>query len=53
MYSGENKPATLAGFDPQGAQQAPQRATDGTTGSEGGPALEVIEMANGETIWFV
>lgn len=45
MYSGESK-HTSAVVDDTGTERDPE----GTTAQEA-PAVEVIEMANGETIW--
>ncbi|KAF8557337.1 hypothetical protein OG21DRAFT_1457871 [Imleria badia] len=47
MYSGESK-HTSAVVDDAGTEREP----DGTAVQEG-PAVEVIEMANGETIWQI
>ncbi|KAI0781338.1 hypothetical protein BD413DRAFT_600720 [Trametes elegans] len=50
MYGGENKGQLLSAESPgAGSSQAQQRETV----SEPGPALEVIELANGETIWSI
>jgi hypothetical protein len=45
MYAGESKAANSAG------NEGPDVST--LTNSESGPALEVVELANGETIWLV
>lgn len=47
MYSGESK-HTSAVVDDAGTEHN----QDGSAAQEG-PAIEVIEMANGETIWYV
>jgi hypothetical protein len=41
MYSGDTRAATIAAAD------------DGQVSQETQPALEVIELANGETVWCV
>ena len=41
MYAGENKASNSAAND----------GPDMSANSESGPALEVVELANGETIW--
>lgn len=38
---------------PNGSQSAPAEAGSSTQREEHGPALEVIELANGETIWSI
>jgi hypothetical protein len=48
MYTGDAKSAGSLGNDLLGA---PRSNADGQVNSESGPALELIEMANGETIW--
>lgn len=45
MYSGESRHTSTAVDD-----TVTDRDPDGTAISEG-PAVEVIEMANGETVW--
>lgn len=46
MYAGDSRVASAVSGDGQNDY-------DGLRPSESGPALEVIEMANGETIWCV
>jgi hypothetical protein len=56
MYAGDSKAPTSAANDAHGvipSQSSRNLDPDHLTGSESGPALEVIEMANGETIWYV
>jgi hypothetical protein len=48
MYTGDAKSAVSHGNDLHGAARL---NADGQVNSESGPALELIEMANGETIW--
>ena len=48
MYSGDSRAASSANADAAGPSSQGDEAP-----SEGGPALEVIEYADGETIWFV
>ena len=52
MYSGESRVSSMVPVDPNGPvdQQNP-KAEQGAADS--GPALEVIQLANGETIWSV
>lgn len=49
MYAGDGRTQNAGILDAQGGN-GPQAAQTGTI-PEAGPALEVIEMANGETIW--
>jgi len=49
MYAGDNKPAIVINSDLQASSSSPHPDIN----SESGPALEVIEMANGETIWSI
>ena len=52
MYAGDSRPPGQGMGDPHVLNATPS-STDLPPSSESGPALEVIEMANGETIWFV
>lgn len=45
MYAGDSRVTSNVPGEGQGDY-------DGMPPSESGPALEVIEMANGETIWY-
>ena len=49
MYAGDRPSSTLHA-EPQGLGNTLQPTKDGMADS--GPAIEVIEMANGETIWY-
>jgi len=56
MYAGDSKVPTSVVNDSQGLNNSQSSRTpdpDHLPASESGPALEVIEMANGETIWSV
>lgn len=48
MYAGESRVASVVAVDPNA------HADQQTRGDlfESGPALELVELANGETIWF-
>jgi hypothetical protein len=52
MYAGDSKPPGQGTGEPHVLNATPS-STDLPPTSESGPALEVIEMANGDTIWFV
>jgi len=56
MYAGDSKtPGQITG-DSHVLHPSPSSHnvdSDPPPASDSGPALEVIEMANGETIWFV
>ena len=49
MYAGDGRGQTLSAESPGAGSSQAQREVI----PEAGPALEVIEMANGETIWCV
>lgn len=53
MYAGESRVSSMAApVDPNGpVDQQNSKAEQGAADS--GPALEVIQLANGETIWSV
>lgn len=52
MYAGESRVTSVAAVDPNGlVDQQHFKGEQGT--AESGPALEVIQLANGETIWSV
>ena len=53
MYAGESRVSSMAApVDPNGpVDQQSSKTEQGTADS--GPALEVIQLANGETIWSV
>jgi serine/arginine repetitive matrix protein 2 len=54
MYTGEGKPAISISSEPMatdGGAQGPNYDT--LPNVEPGRAVEVLELANGETIWFV
>lgn len=55
MYSGESKAAGPSPITANGPDtgQTSQNPNDVSSNLDSGPALEVIELANGETIWFV
>lgn len=48
MYAGESRVASVVAVDPNA------HADQQTRGElfESGPALELVELANGETIWY-
>ena len=48
MYSGDSRGTNTANADVAGSSSQADEILP-----ESGPALEVIEYANGETIWFV
>ena len=51
MYSGESRVASMVTGDAHAhSDQLPAKG-DNLPGIEPGPALEVIQLANGETIW--
>jgi hypothetical protein len=52
MYAGDSKPPGQGTGDPH-VLNATLSSPDLPPTSESGRALEVIEMANGDTIWFV
>lgn len=52
MYAGESRAASSAANVPI-TSDAPQSQGDYPPTSETGPALELVEFANGETIWWV
>ena len=52
MYAGESRVSSMMPVDPNGpVDQQNSKAEQGVADS--GPALEVIQLANGETIWLV
>lgn len=52
MYAGESRVPSMAPVDPNSpVDQQNFKAEQGAADS--GPALEVIQLANGETIWSV
>ena len=52
MYAGESRVPSMAPVDPNNpVDQQNSKVEQGTADS--GPALEVIQLANGETIWSV
>ncbi|KAI0948569.1 hypothetical protein AcW1_005414 [Taiwanofungus camphoratus] len=51
MYAGDSRIPNAAHAEAQGSNSSQHIQTD--TIPESGPALEVIEMANGETIWSI
>jgi hypothetical protein len=52
MYAGESRVSSMTPVDPNGpGDQQNSKAEQGAADS--GPALEVIQLANGETIWSV
>jgi hypothetical protein len=55
MYAGDIKAPGLATGDSHvvNLAQSAHADSDLPPTSESGPVLEVIEMANGDTIWFV
>ncbi|KAI0691190.1 hypothetical protein BC835DRAFT_1417305 [Cytidiella melzeri] len=50
MYAGDSRTPSTA-FADGGASSS--QATQGEAAGEGGPAVEVVELANGETIWSI
>jgi len=54
MYAGESRVPSMASVDQNGPPMNQQNIKGEQQGaSESGPALEVIQLANGETIWSV
>lgn len=52
MYAGETRVPGMVPVDPNGNVDQPIfKGEQGT--AESGPALEVIQLANGETMWSV
>jgi hypothetical protein len=55
MYAGERKSVTSVPGDvnrPSTSMSSQSGNPDNITPSDSGPAIELIELANGETIWF-
>ncbi|KAF8162952.1 hypothetical protein B0H34DRAFT_672070 [Crassisporium funariophilum] len=53
MYAGESRAASMAVIDPNGHADQQSSKGDNIAVPESGPALEVIQLANGETIWSI
>ena len=52
MYAGESRVSSMVPVDPNGpVDQHNSKAEQGAADS--GPALEVVQLANGETVWLV
>jgi len=51
MYAGESRAASVVPNDPNSPYESQNPKGESSPGPEQGPALELIEMANGETIW--
>jgi hypothetical protein len=55
MYAGERKSVTSVPGDinrPNTSMSSQSGNPDNMTPSDSGPAIELIELANGEAIWF-
>ncbi|TFK42980.1 hypothetical protein BDQ12DRAFT_696362 [Crucibulum laeve] len=53
MYAGESRAVSSAGNDPNGTGNLQASDSGPASTSEQGPALEFVELANGETIWSI
>ncbi|KAF9566339.1 hypothetical protein CPC08DRAFT_116394 [Agrocybe pediades] len=53
MYSGESRAASVVPYDPNSPPESQNPKGESSPGLEQGPALELIELANGETIWNI
>jgi hypothetical protein len=52
MYAGESKPTSLSNDSNRQSVTQSTQSVQSDNVSESGPVVEVIELANGETIWF-
>jgi serine/arginine repetitive matrix protein 2 len=53
MYTGDGKPAISANAEAQLVDNLGSNSGPTLQNLEPGTAVEVLELANGETIWFV
>ena len=53
MYAGESRVSSMTPVDPNGPVDQQNSKVEQGAADSSGPALEVIQLANGETIWSV